>query len=196
MLPANGPILTALALPHLYAITYAGEIGIDEQLRALNQALEHGLKLVQLREPQLSPDEFRAFAYDSVSLCHDYGAAVLINGDSEIALATNADGVHLPAAQLMALNLRPEFRQVAASCHSRAELEHAAQLGCDFAVFGPVKARASHPDRPGIGWSSFAEQVAVPPLPVYALGGLTRADLQSAWRAGAHGIAAIRAAWN
>ena len=51
MLPANAPVLAALALPQFYAITHAGEIGVDAQLLALAHALEGGLQLVQLREP-------------------------------------------------------------------------------------------------------------------------------------------------
>ncbi|MCF8151462.1 MAG: thiamine phosphate synthase, partial [Sulfuritalea sp.] len=112
-----------------------------------------------------------------------------------LALAAGADGVHLPAAQLASCITRPDLPLVAASCHSAAELERAAALGCDFTVFGPVRASASHPGVPGIGWEAFAAEIAVPPAPTFALGGLTAADLETAQRAGAHGIAAIRAAW-
>jgi len=195
MLPANAPVLAALALPEFYAITHAGEIGIDAQLLALAHALEDGLKLVQLREPKLDAARRSAFVHAAVDLCHQYGARVLVNGDAARAEAAGADGVHLPAVQLLAQTVRPDFALVAASCHSSAELELAGQLGCDFAVFGPVRATASHPRVAGIGWDKFSEAVAVPPLPTFALGGLSRADLDSARRVGGHGIAAIRAAW-
>lgn len=195
MLPANAPVLAALALPDFYAITHAGEIGIDAQLLALAHALEGGLKLVQLREPKLDAPRRAAFVHAAVDLCHQYGARVLVNGDVGLAEAAGADGVHLPAAQLAALTARPDFALVAASCHSTAELERAAQLGCDFAVFGPVRATATHPGVAGIGWENFAAAVAVPPVPTFALGGLSRTDRDVAQRAGAHGIAAIRAAW-
>jgi 8-oxo-dGTP diphosphatase len=195
MLPANAPVLAALALPDFYAITRAGEIGIDAQLLALAHALESGLRLVQLREPTLDAARRVAFVHAAVDLCHQYGARALVNGDPGLALAAGADGLHLPAAQLAAQTRRPEFPLVAASCHSAAELEHAAQLGCDFAVFGPVRETASHPGVAGIGWEGLAAALAVPPLPTFALGGLSRADLDAAQRAGAHGIAAIRAAW-
>jgi len=196
MLPANAPVLAALALPDFYAITHAGEIGIDAQLLALAHALEGGLKLVQLREPKLDAPRRVAFVHAAVDLCHQYGARVLVNGDVALAEAAGADGVHLPAAQLAAQSLRPDFPLVAASCHSTAELERAAELGCDFAVFGPVRATATHPGVAGIGWDNFAAVVAVPPLPTFALGGLSPADRDVAQRAGAHGIAAIRAAWD
>ena len=97
---------------------------------------------------------------------------------------------------LAVLERRPDFALVAASCHRAAELDRAAALGCDFAVFGPVRPTASHPGAAGIGWEAFAAALAVPPLPTLALGGLNRADLDAAQRAGAHGIAAIRSAWD
>jgi 8-oxo-dGTP diphosphatase len=195
MLPANAPVLAALALPEFYAITHAGEIGIDAQLLALAHALENGLKLVQLREPKLDAARRSAFVHAAVDLCHQYGARALVNGDAELAEAAGADGVHLPAVQLMTRTARPDFPLVAASCHSSTELELAGRLGCDFAVFGPVRATASHPGMAGIGWDDFAAALGVPPLPTFALGGILRADLDVAKRAGAHGIAAIRAAW-
>jgi len=195
MLPANAPVLAALALPEFYAITHAGEIGVDAQLLALAHALESGLKLVQLREPGLDVARRSAFVHAAVDLCHQYGARALVNGDAALAAAAGADGLHLPALQLAAQTVRPDFPLVAASCHSPAELLLAAQLGCDFAVLGPVLTTASHPGVAGIGWDGFAAAVGVPPLPTFALGGLARADLDLAQRSGAHGIAAIRTAW-
>jgi 8-oxo-dGTP diphosphatase len=162
---------------------------------ALAHALEGGLRLVQLREPRLDAPRRSAFVHAAVDLCHQYGARVLVNGDPGLAHAAGADGVHLPATQLAAQSSRPDFALVAASCHSAAELERAAQLGCDFSVFGPVRETASHPGVAGIGWEAFAAALAVPPLPTFALGGMSRPDLEAAQRAGAHGIAAIRAAW-
>lgn len=196
MLPANAPVLAALALPNFYAITHAGEIGVAAQLAALDRALENGLKLVQLREPQLDATQRSEFVRDAVKRCHAAGARVLINSDAALALATGADGIHLTAAQLATCTMRPTFPLVAASCHSSAELTRAAQLGCDFVVFGPVRATATHTGQLGIGWDGLAAQLAVPPAPTFALGGLSRDDLDTAYAAGAHGIAAIRAAWS
>lgn len=195
MLPANAPVLAALALPDFYAITHAGEIGIDAQLAALDRALENGLKLVQLREPTLDENQRIVFVRAAVKHCHAAGARVLVNSDAALALAAGADGVHLTATQLAACVARPGFPLVAASCHSTAELAHAAQLGCDFAVFGPVRETATHAERAGLGWSGFAAQIGVPPAPTFALGGLSPDDLDAARAAGAHGIAAIRGAW-
>ena len=83
----------------------------------------------------------------------------------------------------------------AASCHTREELERAMALDLDFVVLGPVKATGSHPQAAALGWTGFAEIARGASLPVYAIGGLGRADLEDAWRSGAHGVAMIRGAW-
>ena len=196
MLPANGPVMSALALPDFYAITHAFEIGIDEQLRRLEEALTGGLRLIQLREPGLSAEHRLAFAQAVVKSARPFGAKVLVNGDVALAHAAGADGVHLPARQLMTLAARPDLPLVGASCHDRTELEKAANLGLDCAVLGPVQATASHPGQGGLGWETFTGLIENLPLPVFALGGLGQADMKAAHQAGAHGIAAIRGAWS
>jgi 8-oxo-dGTP diphosphatase len=127
---------------------------------------------------------------------HDAGAETLINGDVAMAEALGV-GVHLRAAQLRALSLRPlpKAQPVIASCHDPDELRIAQALGCDAVVLGPVLPTTSHPDAPGIGWTRFAELREQVALPIYALGGMTPADVAQARGHGAQGIAAIRGLW-
>jgi 8-oxo-dGTP diphosphatase len=196
MLPANGPVLAALALPHEYGITHAWEIGAEAQLALLEAALARGLKLIQVREAPLAHAARRRFAAEAVASAHRHGARVLINQDAQLARELGADGVHLPAAALAQLDARPDLPLVGASCHTRAELARAAALGIDFAVLGPVMATPTHPDQASLGWTAFSGIVTLLPMPVLALGGLARSDLESARSAGAHGISAIRGAWS
>jgi 8-oxo-dGTP diphosphatase len=195
MLPANAPVLRALELPDLYAISNAAELGGEEFLRRLERALQNGLRLVQLREKHLSRDELRALARRVAALAHAHGARVLLNGDVELAQEVGADGVQLTSTQLTELKERPAVDWCAASCHSMEELRRAEALGCDFALLSPVLPTRSHPGAPPLGWESFAAIAAGSSIPVYALGGLVRDDMQAAWRHGAHGIALLRQAW-
>ncbi|ENO86588.1 Nudix family hydrolase [Thauera linaloolentis] len=195
MLPANGPILKALRLPRMMAITQAAAIGVEAQLAALDRALAGGLRLVQVRESALDPLRREQFAREVVARVHACQGLVLLNDDLALARAVRADGVHLPARSLMGLRQRPDCAWVGASCHGRDELEHAAALGLDYAVLGPVAPTATHPGQPGLGWVRFCELAAGLPMPVLALGGLGTADMETARDTGAHGIAAIRGAW-
>jgi len=120
---------------------------------------------------------------------------VLCNGDVASARAWGCDGVHLTAAALAATKSRPHGLLCGASCHTRVEVERAGELGLDFAMLGPVFPTPTHPGAPTLGWEGFAAIVAETPLPVYALGGLGRADLAEAISHGAHGVALRRGAW-
>lgn len=183
MLPANAPVLAALALPVEYAITDAAGRGMPRMLADLERALERGLKLLQVREPGLPEGQRRLFAQQAIALAHRYECKVLTK-----AVFPGADGLHVTATELMRLSARPRGL-VAASCHTRVELEKAMALELDFAALGPVK------DKAAIGWRRFGEIAAGASIPVYAIGGLRGADREDAWRAGAHGVAMIRAAW-
>ena len=195
MLPANAPVLASLALPHEYAITTAESLGAQAMLERLEQRLAEGLRLVQIRDKSMASGERMEFARRVVRLPRRYGARALAHSDLTLARAVDADGVHLTAKGLMSLAIRPAQGLVAASCHGAGQLERAMQLGLDFAVLGPVKRTASHPGAAPMGWPKFAELARGASIPVYAIGGMNRADLDEAWRAGAHGVAMIRGAW-
>ncbi len=195
ILPANGPILRALGLPPVYGITQASDLGVEPFMKSLRRALEGGLKLIQIREKEMSVPALEVFARRVVGLAHNYGARALLNGDADLARKIGADGVHLTAAQTMALIERPSCEWVAASCHNSAELAQAVRLGADFVVMGPVLPTPSHPNSPVLGWEPFAQVIRDTPLPVYALGGMRPGDLEHARYAGAHGIAMLRGAW-
>jgi 8-oxo-dGTP diphosphatase len=188
MLPANAPVLASLVLPHEYAITDAGHLGTARMLAALERRLEQGLKLVQVREPQLAHAERELFTAQVLGLAHRYGCKALTKEP-----APGADGVHYTAAELMRLERRPPNGLAAASCHTCAELERAMALGLDFAVLGPVlDKRGAEP----LGWQGFAGIARGASIAVYAIGGLTPADMDRAWQAGAHGLAMIRGSWS
>jgi len=188
MLPANAPVLASLALPVEYAVTDAARWGIAPMLEKLERRLEQGLKLVQLREPSLSADERRLFCEQAIGRAHRYGCKVMVKSPHP-----GADGLHVTAAELMRMTEKPAGGLLAASCHTREELERAMALELDFAVLGPVKEKAG---RRALGWAQFGEIARGSSIPVYAIGGLARSDLEDAWRAGAHGVAMIRAAWS
>ncbi len=195
LLPANAPVLRALSLPPLYAISNASELGECEFLRRLEQALDQGLRLLQLREKSMPQDELRSLASRTIALAHAHGAKVMLNGDIELVRELGADGVQLTGTQLAQLSERPDVEWCAASCHTAEELRRAEVLGCDFALLSPVLPTLSHPGAPHLGWDNFASLAAGCSIPIYALGGLTLKDSGTSWQHGAHGIALLRQAW-
>jgi 8-oxo-dGTP diphosphatase len=191
---ANRPIVAAARLPDHYAIL-DDEAGDPEILRErLHRLAATGIRLVQFRARRLPAHQFGALAEEAAEFCRARGIALLVNADPEWVARTGTAGVHLRAARLMALERRPldSSRWVAASCHTLAELRQAERIGADFAVLGPVRPTASHPDAAPLGFAAFEALVDAVAIPVYALGGLKPADTARARRHGAQGIAGIR----
>jgi 8-oxo-dGTP diphosphatase len=195
LLPANSPVLRGLLLPVEYAITRAGELGVEPFLDLLEVRLRGGLRLVQVREKAFGREALEAFARRVIALARAHGARVLVNTDVALARETGADGVHLTAQQLRAASGPADLPWCGASCHSIEELRRAEALGADFVVLGPVRATPSHPDAVPLGWERFRDIATGAAVPVYALGGIVPGDLERALNCGAHGIAMVRGSW-
>lgn len=194
---ADMPIITALRLPDCYLITGEPAAQSGLFLERFRAALDRGCKLAQLRAKSLPEAELFSLYSRVRSLAREYDVPVLLNGSPEQALSVDADGVHLSTAQLLRLQRRPlaAERWVAASCHNEAEVLHARRVGVDFIVISPVKATPSHPGLQPMGWERLRVLAEMAGMPVYALGGMSCSDLDTAWQHGVQGIAAIRALW-
>ena len=209
LLPADEAVVRAIRLPALFAVTPpTAPLGEESFLDGLESS---AAGLICLRRPDLDIDALLELAAGAACRVQGSGARLLLHGDPKVLALLLQDpppslrprlrdalaGLHVPARYLSGLAARPvpESFWFGASCHHAQELEVAITLGADYALLGPVKPTASHPDEPGIGWGTFASLVRELPLPVYAIGGLGAADLETAWAAGAQGIAAIRSLW-
>lgn len=195
VLPANAPIMQALSLPSVYAISNLAEMGEDNFLQALRKQLDNGLQLMQVRESQLSAEQLAEFSEKILKLCSEYDSRCLLNGEPDQAVKFGYQGVHLNSQRLMALTNKPENLLVGASCHDLTELEKAQTLQLDFALLSPVLPTRSHPETTGLGWEKFSEIVNGLEIPVYALGGMHLEHLAHALACGARGVAMQRAIW-
>ena len=194
---ANTPIIKAVSLPDRYLVTPDPGEDHDCFLRALEAALARGVSLVQLRAKQLSAADYRALVPAVQQRCRQADARLLLNTEAALVSELGADGVHLTSARLRALSVRPlgNGQLVGASCHTREDVRHAGDLGLDFIVVSPVKQTSSHPDARLLGFDGLQQMTEQASLPVYALGGMQLADLDTAFRYGAQGIAAISGLW-
>jgi len=195
LLPATVPVLRWLSLPPVYAVTNAAELGVEQFIQRLDRALARGARLVQFREPLLDSTTAERLFRLTLERVRRHGGRVLVSSRHPGDWWQKADGVHLTSRDLQALERRPAVDWVGASAHDRMDLSRAASLGADLAVLGPVGATASHPGGAAMGWEVFASAVAGSGVPVYAIGGLTNADVRRAQAAGAQGIAMQRSVW-
>ena len=194
---ADRPILQALSLPPLLAISPPDPADERQLLAGLARTLARGIRLIQLRLPGLAPVRRRRLARICAQRCRAAGARLLLNASPAEARAVGAQGVQLSSRRLAALRHAGvlDGLLVGASCHNAAELRRALALGADFALLSPVLPTASHPHARPLGWKGFANLVDELPLPVYALGGLDATRLDEAWAHGAQGVAGIRGLW-
>jgi 8-oxo-dGTP diphosphatase len=198
--PADRPILQAISLPSIYAITPAD--ATPDQLEAwyarVSAALAQGARLIQLRFPLWPLEQVRVLAARLQPEALRHGACLLLNEDIDGARELGAGvGVHLKASQLAMLDARPLpwTQLVGSSCHDAVELRQAERISADFATLSPVLPTASHPGMPALGWSAFQLLAEAAALPVYALGGSTPGQAGLARGHAGQGVAGIGAFW-
>ncbi|MCE5983418.1 Nudix family hydrolase [Pseudomonas wadenswilerensis] len=194
---ANQPIVAAARLPGQYLITPEG-LEVPQMLRGIQKAIAGGIKLVQLRAPNMYDPKYRDVAVDAVGLCAGK-AQLMLKGPLEWLGDFPAAGWHLTSEQLRKYASKgrpfPKERWLAASCHNAEELALAEQMGVDFVTLSPVQATQTHPHAVPLGWEQAQQLIEGFSKPVYLLGGVGAAELDKAWLHGAQGVAGIRAFW-
>ncbi len=181
-------------------------------LAKIAEASRAGVDLIQLREKDLPARDLEALAREAVRAIRENTGSestrLLINSRIDLAIAAQADGVHLRADDIAASEARVIFTKagvnkpvIGVSCHSVSEVRLAESHGADFAVFGPVFEKSSAPGQGLVALRAACGKVpargveaAVPAgqMPVLALGGVTGDNAAACLEAGAAGVAAIR----
>lgn len=167
--------------------------GGRDLVTVVRAALDAGLPAVQLRDKDLPGRTLWTLAEQLRRETRRTGAALYVNDRVDVALAVEADGVHLGGGSLpvgVTRSLVGRALQIGASTHAAAEIAERAAGGADFAFFGPVFAT---PGKTASGMGALATAVRAAPIPVLAIGGITPADVAAVRAAGAHGVAVIRA---
>lgn len=182
---------------NLYLITDRTQTKGRDLLWLLEQALDAGVKAIQLREKDLGGRDLFLLAEKVSNLCQSYRSALFVNERIDIALAVNAAGVQLGNASVpvaLARQLLGGQKMIGLSTHSLGEALEAQQQGADFVLFGPVyftpsKATYGAPQ----GLNKLKEVVEKISLPVYAIGGIKPENISDLRRLGVSGVALISA---
>jgi thiamine-phosphate pyrophosphorylase len=178
----------------LYAITPEG-LSAATLLARVEAALSGGAAVIQYRDKR--PDETRRAeaARALLGLCRRFGACLLINDDLPLALAVDADGVHLGAADgdlRAARQALAPGRLLGASCYADFERARAAvAAGADYVAFGAVYASSTKPSAQRAPLSLFARCRSELRLPACAIGGITVDNAAPLLAAGADMLAVI-----
>jgi thiamine-phosphate pyrophosphorylase len=212
----------------LYYITDRRAFPGDERSRCrrllekIREAARAGVDYIQIREKELSSRELESLAWEAMSIIRESSqlgtdnreqrTALLINSRTDVALAVQADGVHLRSDDISpqevraawtkcgsgkcgagapARELSPLTAVIGVSCHSPEEVVQAAVNGATFAVLAPIFEKNDVPAASPVGLRVL-QQASRAQIPVLALGGITLANAHSCLEAGAVGIGAIR----
>lgn len=181
----------------LYLVTDRKLTQGRDLLAVLEQALDGGVKAIQLREKDLDGKALFEFADKLVTLCKRYKAQLFINDRIDVALAVDAAGVHLGKSSIpieTARQLLGNEKSIGYSTHSLEEARAAERSGGDFILFGPVYFTPSKaPYGAPQGLAPLKEIVEKVALPVFGIGGINEANLKDVKDTGAHGVALISA---
>jgi thiamine-phosphate pyrophosphorylase len=184
-----------LAQCHLYLVS-SPVPGLEAVVAA---ALGAGVRLVQYRAKDGEPidDSQRLQQCRQLrQLCASHGALFIVNDRIDLALAVEADGVHLGQGDLppaVARQLLGPERLIGRSTQSIDQLRQAVADGCDYVGVGPVNATPTKPGREPVGLDYVRQAAAESPIPFFAIGGLECANIEAVRQAGAQRVAVVRA---
>jgi thiamine-phosphate pyrophosphorylase len=163
----------------------------DELLEA---ALRGGVDIVQLRMKDAADEDVVAAGRRFRRACHEHGALLIVNDRPDLAVAIDADGVHLgqddtPVSEARAL--LGSTRLIGLSTHTPEQIEQA--RGVDYIGVGPVHETPTKPGRPAVGPELVRHAAAHARVPFFAIGGISTANVAAVRDAGATRIAVVRA---
>jgi thiamine-phosphate pyrophosphorylase len=193
---AAGPLRRErLRTARLYFVCDALPRGEDPE-PLLRAALDGGVDIVQLREKSLRHRETELSALTFRRLCDTYSALFIVNDDPDLAIACNADGVHLgqddtPVEEAREF-LGPEAI-IGHSTHSEAQIAASAGLPIDYISVGPVWETPTKEGRPGVGLELVSQAAAHAPHPFFAIGGIDASNAAQVVEAGARRLGVVRA---
>jgi len=188
-----------LARMRLYLIT--GDRGDEvETARIVEAALEGGATVIQLRKKSMPMLEQYRLALALRILTREHEALLIINNHADLAIAADADGVHLGQDDLppVAVRTLPGFegRLIGRSTHSLAQAQLAVHEGADYVAVGPVFPTPTKEGRPAVGTVLVSRVAAIIDRPFVAVGGIDLENVATVVDAGAPAVAVVRAVYD
>jgi thiamine-phosphate pyrophosphorylase len=185
-----------MVFPKLYAITDTG-LSNCSHVEIVTRLLAGGARLIQLRDKDASAKELFEAAQACLQLTRAAGATLLINDRADIALAADADGVHLGQDDLTVAEARAMLgpqKIIGVSTHSLAQVEAALVTSANYIAVGPIFSTTTkaNPD-PVVGLELLRQARTLTSLPLVAIGGITLTTAPEVIAAGANSVAVISA---
>ncbi len=146
----------------------------------VHEALKAGVKIVQYREKFLNDFEKISQAKSLASLCKKYNSLFIVNDRIDIALAVDADGVHLGQEDIptkIARELLGDGRIIGRSTHCLEDIKNAEEEGCDYIGIGPIFPSKTKKQLTPIGTDYLRKGLTETPLTAFAIGGINSSNV-------------------
>lgn len=181
----------------LYAVTDRRWLADGETLyQAVEQVIDGGVTFVQLREKELAKDLFLEEAKEIKKLCNARKIPFVINDSVDIALAMDADGVHVGQSDMEAGDVREKLgpdKIIGVSAQTVEQAKLAEAHGADYLGVGAVFATGSKDDAVEVGPQTLRDICQAVSIPVIAIGGISKDNVSQLTGSGICGIAVISA---
>lgn len=182
-------------LPKLYYISQGDTY--EEQLFNVCNALNNGIKLIQLRVKNLPQNEIESLAFECKTLCTEFGVPFIINDYIDIALKVNADGIHLGLEDESVEKARIILgdKIIGGTANTFADILKRIKEGCDYIGLGPfTHTITKNKLSPILGLKGYKEIIsqlidAKQNIRIYAIGGITEKDIEIIINTGVYGVA-------
>lgn len=180
----------------LYAVTDRAWLGDMTLYQQVELALKGGVTCVQLREKELSDEDFLAEAIEISALCKKYGVPFFINDNVDIAVKCKADGIHVGQEDMAAAKVRErvgEDMMIGVSVHSVSEALEAVAAGADCLGVGAMFSTSTKADASVLSKDTLRDICNAVDIPVVAIGGIGKGNIDKLKGTGVDGVALVSA---
>lgn len=180
----------------LYAVTDRTWVNGQPLSLQVEQALKGGVTCIQLREKELSHNEFLNEALEIKQLCKNYNVPFIINDDVEIAVKCSADGIHVGQSDMDAYDVRSKIGSdmiLGVSVHSVSEALTAQEKGADYLGVGAMFSTSTKLDANDVSFETLSDICKSVSIPVVAIGGIQKHNIKELSGTGIDGVALISA---
>lgn len=180
----------------VYAVTDRSWIGEETLCQQVEKALKGGATFIQLREKNMSDDEFLSAAQEIKELTDRYNVPFVINDNVNVALRSGADGVHVGQSDMRAGNVRKILgndKIIGVSVHNVTEALEAERSGADYLGVGAVFATSTKSDAETVSYDMLRKITDSVHIPVVAIGGITADNITELKGSGISGVAVVSA---
>lgn len=180
----------------LYAVTDRQWLNDRTLYSVVKESLDGGVTFVQLREKELDEAHFLKEAKQLQQLCREYQVPFVINDNVDIAIAMNADGVHVGQSDMEAGDVRAKLGQdkiIGVSAQTVEQAVLAEKRGADYLGVGAVFPTGSKADAVEVPHETLKAICEAVSIPVIAIGGITQENVKELKTSGICGIAVISA---